>query len=131
MSFNEIENKSDRLRKQDGNIEEQLEKLKNTETREKARLWNIVAGDDIHNELANGRKTYPILADIPAYFKLRLFPERKPPGKIIFTLVKANSPVQVCLSYTNKKPDLKHNSAAKFIGEIHKNAPPLFELKTK
>jgi hypothetical protein len=61
--------------------------------REKARLWNIVAGDELHNEMTTGRKTYTILADIPAYFKLRLFPERKPPGKIIFTLIKANCPV--------------------------------------
>jgi hypothetical protein len=60
-----------------------MEALKNTEKREKARLMNMV-GDEIHTELVNGKNATEVLHDIPKHFKLRLHPERKPPGKIMF-----------------------------------------------
>ena len=103
------------------------------EKREKARLFNIVAGgDQIHEELNNDRHTHEILSNIPKYFKLRLFPERKPTGKIYFTFIEPNAPANIYASYTNKKPDSKHNTAAKMVGEIkNKKAPPFFELKAK
>ena len=88
MSFNDIGKHNDRERKDEGDLETRLQKLEKTEKREKARLFNIVAGgEELHEELGNGRKNYEVLADIPKYFKLKLFPERKPPGKIIITFI--------------------------------------------